>query len=212
VKTTLDISNLLIQSFEEYKYWVDDNYILLVESENSDVILTILRSLIYDLDNCSNDAIIEQKIEYLSFKGINIAVYNTEFYPLLAAIGEQNFAIVSLLLNAGASVDIRNNEGTTPLTEVVILNNIDLLTILLKFSNKETVNKFGSFWVKTPIGIAFLEMNIVMISLLLQYGADPYIKDWDKLNGPMIDNIPNDCPAEIRDEITVLIKEFYKQQ
>jgi hypothetical protein len=50
-----------------------------------------------------------------------------------------------------------------------------------------------------------------MISLLLQHGADPYIKDWDNLNVPMIENIPKDCPAAIKNEITSLIKEFYNQ-
>lgn len=208
MESEINISQILLQNLNEFKNWVSANLLYLCNPEKSAVVQKIVQKLIYDLDNNSNDLIIEKKIEYLIESGINVNVESLDFQPLSAAISEQNIPIVCLLLKSGALVDYRNDIGETPLTTAVIFKNVDLLRLLLQYSNKETVNKIGSYFVKSPIGIAFHFANVEMIKLLLVHGANPYLLDWDNGNEPMIENIPKDCPEKIRHEIFEIIKQY----
>jgi ankyrin repeat protein len=196
------------QSLVEFKCWVESHLIQTPENNTPDVVQKIMRTLLYDLDDTPNDVLIEEKIQFLIQSGVQVNVETIDFHPLSLAIAEQNTSIARLLLNAGATINYRDDEGSTPLTTAVISENIELLRLLLTFSTIADVNTFGSYFVKPPIGIAFVFKRFDMIKLLLAHGADPFLLDWDSGNIPMFENLPQDCEPDARQAILDLIQNF----
>ena len=77
--------------------------------------------------------------------------------------------IAKLLLEAGASHGIRDCTGSTPFSEAVYHNQIQLVQLLHQFgADVDTVNSFG--W--TPLHVAAFQGNLEMVTKLLELGVD----------------------------------------
>lgn len=77
--------------------------------------------------------------------------------------------ITKLLLEAGASHSIRDCTGSTPFSEAVYHNRIQLVQLLHQFgADIDTVNSFG--W--TPLHVAAFQGNLEMVVKLLELGVD----------------------------------------
>ena len=77
--------------------------------------------------------------------------------------------IAKLLLKAGASHSIRDCTGSTPFSEAVYHNQIQLVQLLHQFgADVDTVNSFG--W--TPLHVAAFQGNLEMVTKLLELGVD----------------------------------------
>lgn len=77
--------------------------------------------------------------------------------------------IAKLLLEAGASHSIRDCTGSTPFSEAVYHNQIQLIQLLHQFgADVDTVNSFG--W--TPLHVAAFQGNLEMVTKLLKLGVD----------------------------------------
>ena len=77
--------------------------------------------------------------------------------------------IAKLLLEAGASHSICDCTGSTPFSEVVYHNQIQLVHLLPQFGvDVNTVNSFG--W--TPLHVAAFQGNLHMVKKLLELGVD----------------------------------------
>ncbi len=77
--------------------------------------------------------------------------------------------IAKLLLEAGASHSIPDCTGSTPFSEAVYHNQIQLVQLLHQFgADIDTVNSFG--W--TPLHVAAFQGNLEMVVKLLEIGVD----------------------------------------
>ncbi len=80
-----------------------------------------------------------------------------------------------LFTDCNARVDIENDEEETPFELAVYVENIELVRLLLK-NRKINVNKAG-FCGITPLHRAVESDDIVLVKLLLDYGANVKVKD-----------------------------------
>ncbi|KAL8272555.1 hypothetical protein Esti_003554 [Eimeria stiedai] len=89
--------------------------------------------------------------------------------PLFAAASLGNVAAVKLLLDKGAHVNAEAEGGNTPLHEAVYAGKTDAVKLLL--THGATVNKVSSLG--TPVQIAAVTLQVEILKLLLEAGADP---------------------------------------
>jgi len=104
-----------------------------------------------------------------------------ESTPLLMAIFRNQTESVRLLLVAGADTNVVSSEGDTPLRWCVENNCYNMASILLHCGATKTINSAGGLKGMTALGLAANQLNIQMIELLLQAGADPEFPDIDRL-------------------------------
>ena len=77
--------------------------------------------------------------------------------------------IAKLLLESGASHNIRDCTGATPFSEAVYHNQLQLVDVLAQFgADVDSVNSFG--W--TPLHVAAFQGKLEMVKRLLELGAD----------------------------------------
>jgi ankyrin repeat protein len=99
--------------------------------------------------------------------------FNQGNTALVIAIKE-NTQYVPILINAGADVNLANDEGTTPLMEAVAIRNKELIALLLRAKAKiDQADNDG----KTPLMVAVYRGYEDIVALLLESGADVTIKD-----------------------------------
>ena len=102
------------------------------------------------------------------------AVDKWRYTSLLYAVSSKHVEMVEILLKAGASVDVRNCFGGTPLHGAVRITdegkNVRIAQLLL--DNNADVNAIERLQKKTPLLEAVLKGYVEMVKLLLQKGAD----------------------------------------
>jgi len=108
--------------------------------------------------------------------------------PLLEAVCENQQAAVELLLKAGAEPNVRSSEGDTPLRASVEDGNLDMASLLLAAGATKTINDWGGLLGFTALGIAIWQLDIPMMKLLLDAGADPEAPDDSR--GPTRERLP----------------------
>jgi len=102
--------------------------------------------------------------------GNNVNAYDTDGNtPLHLAIylGLANFA--SILLNAGASRDIRDRADQTPLHNAVLYNQVEILAILLE--KGADINATGTMYSDTALHLAAMNGQHDIVQILLEKGA-----------------------------------------
>jgi len=117
------------------------------------------------------NAIINNDIEtvksFIKSKNININILNY-------AIKENNIEIVLLLLENGADVNAKNNNGETCLYYATKENNIEIVQLLLE--NGADINAINNYG-KTPLIYSIWSNNKDIVELLIQKGADVNAKN-----------------------------------
>ena len=108
--------------------------------------------------------------------------------PLLEAACENQLAAVELLLNAGAEPNVRSSEGDTPLRACTEVGNVVMASLLLRAGATRTINDWGGLTGCTALGIAVSRLDLPMMRLLLDAGADPEATDDDRQ--PTRDRLP----------------------
>ena len=101
--------------------------------------------------------------------------------PLLVALYRAQPHAVSLLLAAGAQTNVRGPEGDTPLRVAVERGDHVTAATLLRCGAQATINDVGAPTGTSALGIAAMRLDVPMIELLLQAGADPDALDADHL-------------------------------
>ncbi|OJH42191.1 ankyrin repeat domain-containing protein [Cystobacter ferrugineus] len=108
--------------------------------------------------------------------------------PLLEAVCENQLEAVELLLNAGAEPNVRSSEGDTPLRACAEVGNVVMASLLLRAGATRTINDWGGLTGCTALGIAISRLDLPMMRLLLDAGADPEATDDDRQ--PTRDRLP----------------------
>jgi uncharacterized protein len=121
--------------------------------------------------------------------------------PLLAAISWPNRELAGILLDAGADANIVNEDDCTPLIIAVRDSDLELAASLLRHGATKTINKYSVLWNRGALHIAVEELNVPMVELLLESGADAqaqtddgdtplsFLPPWDKLNAERWDAV-----------------------
>lgn len=168
--------------------------------------IALIQHVLHEMDGPETDQVVSEMLQILIDKGADVNIHSEDRYPLLHAVEEQSPLIVKILLEANANVNIKDKTGETPLTSAVIDENVEILKLLLEYTDKDSIDEIGSIWVKSPLGIAFRKVNLEIIELLLKNGANPFLLDWDNGNIPMIENTPT---THLRKKILVLVEKYY---
>lgn len=116
---------------------------------------------------------------------------------LIRCINEKATESLKILLKNGFKVNVHDDEGRTPLTQAVILNEIEMLKILLAYSENGDINALGSHYATSPLGIAFQKGYLEIIDLLLSCGADAQMIDVDNGYKPLTDSIPENLKPTV---------------
>jgi uncharacterized protein len=101
--------------------------------------------------------------------------------PLLMALFRDQLEAVRLLLAAGADPNVVGSEGDSPLRWCVEQGDYDTAALLLQCGATQTINSAGGAGGMTALGLSAKRLDLRMIELLLQAGADPEAIDADKL-------------------------------
>jgi ankyrin repeat protein len=92
---------------------------------------------------------------------------------------------VQRLINAGAELDVRDNEGITPLIEVVRMNNMAALKCLLKYpAARLTINILSK--TSTALHAACRMMNKEALELLIEAQADVNVDGGNAIGTPIV--------------------------
>lgn len=117
--------------------------------------------------------------------------------PLLMAVFRRQIEAVRLLLAAGADPNIVDSEGDSPLRWCVEHREYDTAALLLGCGATKTINYSGGASGMNALGQAAKQLDLRMIQLLLEAGADPTFKDVDKLTAdqrlPPRNEVKNDA-------------------
>nr|WP_217352787.1 ankyrin repeat domain-containing protein [Sphingomonas sp. ID1715] len=90
------------------------------------------------------------------------------------AVKDRDLAWVGFLMQKGARVDLKDNDGNTPLMVAARVSNLDAARLLLaKGAQINATNRLG----ETPLIIAVQKRDVAMTRLLLTEGADPAKRD-----------------------------------
>ncbi|MBQ3933938.1 MAG: ankyrin repeat domain-containing protein, partial [Elusimicrobiaceae bacterium] len=108
----------------------------------------------------------------------NKADLNTSETALIKAVRNQDFEIISILLNAGANPNLGTNQGVTPLSLAISLKNENLATHLLSSGATNGISK-------EKLLLYTFEKNNIGVMLMLAGGISPNITDKDN-NTPLI--------------------------
>jgi len=102
--------------------------------------------------------------------------------PLIMALFNEEYEIVPKLVDAGADPNVSSGEGHSPLRLLVDGNKLELVELLLSRGGKKTVDSPGAPDGLTPLGMASKQLNLPMVELLLENGANSrYLDDYINL-------------------------------
>jgi uncharacterized protein len=99
--------------------------------------------------------------------------------PLLFAAYWDNRDAVRALLEAGADPNVESNEGLSPLRWAVEAGDREMTSLLLRHDARRSIDKYGGFAGFTPLAIAARRLDLPMIELLLEAGANAEALDSD---------------------------------
>jgi ankyrin repeat protein len=114
--------------------------------------------------------------------------------PLLMALYRDQPDAARLLLGAGANPNARGMEGDSPLRVVVERGDHATAATLLRCGAGRTVDDAGAPTGASALGIAAKRLDVPMIRLLLQAGADPAARDADGMTA--CDRLPAPSPED----------------
>ena len=100
--------------------------------------------------------------------------------PLLLAIFRKQSESVRMLLAAGADPNFEGSEGDSPLRACVERGDHGLAALLLRCGATKTLDRAGGLSGMSALGRAAHQLDVTMLTLLLQAGADPEAIDADK--------------------------------
>ena len=99
--------------------------------------------------------------------------------PLLLALYNDQFEAARLLLDAGADPNVRSNEGHSPLRACAEQGFHEMAALVLAMGANRTIESCDPILGATALGMAVRRLDVPMVRLLLEAGADPDHLDLD---------------------------------
>lgn len=109
------------------------------------------------------------------------------FTSIFTAVQINHIEAVRILLAAGADPNVRDNEGTSPLLFCAQNGLLEIARLLLRCGANKTIHEAGGPAGMNALGLAATSLHGEMVRLLLSYGADPHVKDNDRMT--VLDNL-----------------------
>jgi uncharacterized protein len=100
--------------------------------------------------------------------------------PLLIAVYNHQLDAARILLASGADPIMTDDEGEWPLSRSVMDGNLEMTTLLLMCAEPSTINKSGGPTGMNLLGMAVYRLNLPIVKLLLDAGADAEVLDSDR--------------------------------
>ena len=125
-------------------------------------------------------AIIQNKFALLYMllvSGSDVNFYDNGETPLHLTVCGNNIAMVMLLLECGANIDLRNSAGRTALHLAVLSDDINAKNIVELLLDKGADVNLGDSEKLTALHLAVVHKDSEMIKLLLDKGADVNLGD-----------------------------------
>ncbi len=98
---------------------------------------------------------------------------------LHVAMRANNRAAIQLLLEAGADPNLVSEEGERAMLWAAEQGDLEMAKLFLRRGASKTINDIGPPCGDTPLTLAARALNLPMIELLLDAGADPEARDED---------------------------------
>ena len=99
---------------------------------------------------------------------------NTGERAIHIVVRERDLSWLAFLVQKGARVDLKDNQGTTPLMLAARIGNVEAARLLIaRGAQVNATNKLG----ETPLIMAVQRRDVAMTRLLLTQGADPAKRD-----------------------------------
>jgi uncharacterized protein len=111
--------------------------------------------------------------------GVNEWDADKDVTPLLLAIFNDQLQVVDTLLKVGADPNVENSQGDSPLRVCVANGDAKTTLKLLRAGASKTINEWGGLLGYTPLGLAASRLDLSIIRMLLDAGANPNARDSD---------------------------------
>ena len=99
--------------------------------------------------------------------------------PLLIALFNDLLDVAKFLLDSGADPSISDSEGNSALHWCVDNNNLGFAKKLLAKGAKRTIDRCSAIEGRSALGMAVHRLNVDMVKLLLEAGADTNLMDYN---------------------------------
>lgn len=141
-----------------------------------------LQAAIEQGEHGATSAAVRDMVKALLAGGADVNAWDREhnLTPLLKAVYFEP-SVVEILLAAGADPNVHSEEGVTPLKWAVNdVRNPSLVASMLASGATTTMDKIGGFCGCNALQLAVGNLDIVIVRLLLEAGANPWVKDVDQ--------------------------------
>ncbi|MFY7842696.1 MAG: ankyrin repeat domain-containing protein [Rhabdochlamydiaceae bacterium] len=123
---------------------------------------------------------------------------NTRHYPLTEAILNGDEELVRLILKLEADIKVSTENNLTPLGLTILKQDDGLFNTILSHIPKHRLSDHLNHQDKkghSPIALAILNNNIKALAILLNLGADPYLKTHEKASPLLLATLYNNLEA-----------------
>jgi len=103
----------------------------------------------------------------------------SRLHPIHCAVFNGNLVAAKLLLENGADPNVPTDDGNTTMKWTAENGNVEMAQLLLRFGAEKNIDYFGGPCGMNALNLAVANLDIPMIAVLLDAGADPEILDAD---------------------------------
>lgn len=177
--------------------WIAEGFDVNHFSQNSPY-WTPMQDAVDELDYNNSTAIVERLLQ----AGANPNYWDPSSInsPLMMAITRGHSYTAKLLLEYGADPNVRTSEGISPLRWSVQKDDLEMVKLLLNHGlSVNSINDPGGIEGMNALGIATSRLNLAMVKILIDSGADPTFKDANLKNAE--DIIPSDADPKVQSQL-----------
>lgn len=188
--------------FIKIEQWIAEGFDVNQVSQNPPY-WTPLQDAVDELDYNNSTAIVERLLQ--AGANPNYWYPSSINSPLMMAITREHSYTAKLLLEYGADPNVRTSEGMSPLRWSAQKDDLEMVKLLLNHGlSVNSINDPGGIEGMNALGIAISRLNLAMVKILIDAGADPTFKDANLRDAE--DIIPSDADPKVQSQLRNLLK------